>query len=321
VKHQRVLITGCGGMLGNAIYPYFRSRCAQVLATDIQIEDDEHEWLKYLDARDERAMRQAANEFKPDLILHLAALVDVEQCELRPDDARVSNAETARIAAEVAAERDATLVYISTGGVFDGAKGTFYTEEDWPNPIMIYGATKLDGEHEVAKVGGKYFVLRAGWMVGGGPRNDHKFVSFICDQLQAGARTIFGVTDKIGTPTYTHDFAINLFALLESEKYDTYHMVCRGSGTRYDVAKEIVRICGYEGEVEVKGVDSSHFSRQFWVARPDCEMLANLRLERLGINMMRDWRVAIAEYLHRDYGHVVRARDRRAVAPSGVAAD
>jgi dTDP-4-dehydrorhamnose reductase len=307
VKHQRVLITGCGGMLGNAIHPYFLGRCAQVLATDIEIEDDEREWLKYLDARDEAAMKKTAAEFRPDLIVHLAALVDVEQCELRPEDARVSNADTARIAAEVAAEQDATLVYISTGGVFDGNKGNYYTEDDTPNPIMIYGVTKLDGEREVAKVGGKCFVLRAGWMVGGGPRNDHKFVSFICNQLVGGARTVYGVTDKIGTPTYTHDFAMNLFALLERQEYGTYHMVCRGAATRYEFAKEIVKICGYEDDVEVKGVDSSHFSKEFWVTRPDCEMLMNQGLERLGINMMRDWRVAIAEYLNRDYHHVVRA--------------
>ena len=297
-------------MLGNAIYPYFRNRCSHVLATDIQIEDDEHDWLKYLDARDETAMKKAGADFRPDLIVHLAALVDVEECELRPDDARVSNAETARIAAETAAEQDATLVYISTGGVFDGSKGNYYTEDDKPNPIMIYGATKLDGEHEVAKVGGKIFVLRPGWMVGGGPRNDHKFVSFICKQLLAGAKTIYGVTDKVGTPTYTHDFAMNLFALLETEKYGTYHMVCRGSGTRYEVAKEIVKICGYGGDVEVKGVDSSHFAKDFWVPRPDCEMLMNQGLERLGINRMRDWRVAIAEYLNRDYKHVVKPEAR-----------
>lgn len=307
MKHQRVLITGCGGMLGNAVYPYFRERFPHVLATDIQIEDDEHDWLSYLDARDEAAMTKACDDFRPDLVVHLAALVDVEQCELRPEDARVSNAETARIAAELSAKHDATLVYISTGGVFDGAKGDYYTEDDTPNPIMVYGATKLDGEHEVAKVGGKAFTLRPGWMVGGGPRNDHKFVSFICNQLTGGSKTIYGVTDKVGTPTYTHDFAMNLFVLLEQEAYGTYHMVCRGSGTRFEVAKEIVRICGYSDHVEVKGVGSSHFEKEFWVPRPDCEMLMNQRLERLGINLMRDWRVAIAEYIHRDYAHVLRA--------------
>ena len=307
MKHQRVLITGCGGMLGNAIHPYFKGRCDEVLATDIQIEDDEHEWLKYLDECDDKSMNAAADTFRPDLILHLAALVDVEQCELRPDDARVSNAETARIAAEVAAKHDATLVYISTGGVFDGRKGDYYIESDEPNPIMVYGATKLDGEHEVAKVGGKSFVIRPVCIVGGAPRNDHKFVSFICNQLVSGQKEIYGVTDKVGTPTYTHDFALNLFALLDTEQYGTYHMVCRGAGTRYEVAKEIVRICNYSDTVEVRGVDSTHFATEFWVPRPDCEMLRNGGLEGLGINLMREWPVAIAEYIHRDYAHAIRA--------------
>jgi dTDP-4-dehydrorhamnose reductase len=306
MTHDRVLITGCGGMLGNAIYPYFEHRCAEVRATDIQIEADEHHWLSYLDARDAGAMAAAVKDFRPDLILHLAALVDVEQCELRPDDARISNAETARIAAELAQQHGATLVYISTGGVFDGTKMGYYTEDDQPNPIMVYGATKLDGEYEVHKHCRQAYVLRAGWMVGGGPRNDHKFVSFICNQLTGGAKVIYGVNDKIGTPTYTHDFAMNMFALLATKAYGTYHMVCKGAGTRLDVAREIVRICGYADQVELQAVDSSHFAKEFWVRRPDNEMLANTRLEKLGINIMRDWQVALGEYIHRDYAHVVR---------------
>ena len=186
-------------MLGNAIYPYFRDRCSHVMATDIQIEEDERGWLSYLDVRDASAMEAAISSFRPDLVLHLAALVDVEECERLPDEAKRSNQDATRIAAELAKKYDATLVYISTGGVFDGIKGDYYTEQDEPNPIMVYGATKLAGEHEVAKVGGKAYTVRAGWMVGGGPRNDHKFVSFICSQLAAGAKVIYGVTDKVGT--------------------------------------------------------------------------------------------------------------------------
>jgi dTDP-4-dehydrorhamnose reductase len=304
MDYQRVLITGCGGMLGNAIYPYFKERCANVMATDIQIESDEHGWLSYLDARDASAMRRAFEEFKPDLVLHLAALVDVEECELRPKDAEVSNAVTAKIAAELAAQQGATIVYISTGGVFDGTKEGYYTEADKPNPIMVYGATKLDGEVEVRKVGGKHYILRPGWMVGGGPRNDHKFVFMILDQLMSGAPVIHGVTDKVGTPTYTHDFAMNLFALLDRKAYGTYHMVCKGSGTRFDVAKEIVDICGYD--VEVKPVDSSFFNERFFAPRPRSEMLFNQALENLNINLMRDWRVALREYIQRDYSHAMR---------------
>jgi dTDP-4-dehydrorhamnose reductase len=304
--YERVLVTGCGGMLGNAIYPYFKSRCPAVMATDIEIEPDEHEWLSYLDARDEAAMRKAFAEFKPDLVLHLAALVDVEQCELRPDDAEESCATTTKIAATLAAETGATIVYISTGGVFDGTKEGYYTEDDVPNPIMVYGATKLQGEVYVRESGAKHYILRPGWMVGGGPRNDHKFVKMIIDQLQSGQREIYGVHDKFGTPTYTHDFAMNLFTLLDRQLYGTYHMVCKGTGTRFDVAKEIVRLCGYH-DVEVKSVDSSFFKEQFFVPRPRSEMLFNQKLEDMNINLMRPWDEALKEYIERDYAHVVKA--------------
>jgi dTDP-4-dehydrorhamnose reductase len=249
-------------------------------------------------------MRQAFTDFKPDLVLHLAALVDVEQCELRPDDAEISNAETTRIAATLAKEFDAALVYISTGGVFDGTKEGYYTEEDRPNPIMVYGATKLTGETHARNAGGRTYVIRPGWMVGGGPRNDHKFVSMIVEQLSAGAPTIYGVTDKFGTPTYTHDFARNLFALLSRDAFGTYHMVCKGTGTRFDVAKEIVDICGYDAHVQP--VDSSFFAERFFVPRPRSEMLHNRGLENLNINLMRDWRVALREYLERDYRDYLR---------------
>ena len=94
--------------------------------------------------------------------------------------------------------------------------------------------------------------------------------------------------------------------MLDTDAYGTYHMVCRGHGTRYDVAKEIVEICGLEDEVEVKAVDSSFFQTQFWGKRPDSEMLACRGLERLGIYKMRDWRVALSEYLHKEYSGLIK---------------
>ncbi len=159
-------------MLGNAIYPYFKARCANVLATDIEIEPDETGWLSYLDARDAKAMRAAFESFKPDLVLHLAALVDVEECEKRPVDAAENPApRPPEIAAGLAAEYKADLVYISTGGVFDGTKTDgYYTEADKPNPIMVYGAEKLAGEVHTRALVPNHYILRAGWMVGGGPR-------------------------------------------------------------------------------------------------------------------------------------------------------
>jgi dTDP-4-dehydrorhamnose reductase len=321
MKYQRVLITGCGGMLGNAIYPYFRERFPNVLATDRQVEPDERDWLKYLDCQDEGAMAKTFDEFKPDLVLHLAALTDVEICEEHPEEARIENTIMPQTAADLARKHDATLVYVSTGGIFDGLKGDFYTEQDEPHPINMHGVTKLGGEHEVRAIHPKHFILRPGWMIGGGPKNEHKFVWYICGQLAGRARVLHGVTDKVGTPTYTHDFAMNLFSLLDTDAYGTYHMVCRGHGTRYDVAKEIVKICGLEDEVEVKAVDSSFFETQFWGKRPDCEMLACKGLESLGIYKMRDWRVALAEYLNKEYSGLIKKPTQAAVIRAAAAAE
>jgi len=138
-------------------------------------------------------------------------------------------------------------------------------------------------------------------MVGGGPDIDHKFVKLIMAQIKEGNKTIYGVTDKIGTPTYTHDFAMTLFSLLETDQYGTYHMVCKDFGTRFDVAKEIVEICGYANEIEMAEVNSDFFNKEFYVPRPANEMLMNVKLEALGINKMRPWKIAIREYIEKEY--------------------
>jgi dTDP-4-dehydrorhamnose reductase len=305
MPHERVLITGCGGMLGSAIYPYFNERCSAVLATDIQVDEDEQDWLSYLDARDETAMRKICAEFKPDLLLHLAAMTDLEECELRPKEAEEHCALTTKIATECAATYGATLVYVSTAGVFDGAKPDgVYSEDDAPNPIMVYGRAKLGGERHVQEIGGRSYIVRAGWMVGGGVRNDHKFVRHIVDQLQEGARIIYAVNDRLGTPTYTHDFAMNLFELLERKSYGTYHMACQGNGSRFDVAREIVRHSCPANSVEVKAVDSNFFRKRYFAPRPRSEMLINKRLDELKINKMRRWDVALGEYLLKEYRHL-----------------
>jgi dTDP-4-dehydrorhamnose reductase len=306
MRHERVLITGCGGMLGNAIYPYFKERFPHVFASDIEIEEDEKSWLHFVDARDSTGVAQAFNDFKPDLVLHLAALVDVEICEDNPEDAEEENVTATRIVAENAKQHGASMVYISTGGVFDGEKPEgYYTEDDKPNPIMVYGATKLEGEHVTREILDEHYIIRAGWMVGGGRRNDHKFTWLILEQLEAGADVIYGAIDNIGTPTYTHDFAMNLFALLEREKFGTYHMVCKGSGTRLDVAQHILDVCG-RNDVRVEPVNSDFFKERFFVRRPTSEKLFNQRLEELGINLMRPWREAMADYIHREYPEFIR---------------
>lgn len=301
MKFKRVFITGCGGMLGNAIYPYFEKSFEHVMAIDIVIEEHEKSWLSYCDVREPDQLAKAFEEFKPDLVLHLAALVDVEGCEDDPADAENTNVTATKTIAELCNLKGVTLVYISTGGLFDGKKDDFYTEDDQPHPTSVYAQTKYDGEILMPDILEQYYIVRAGWMTGGGPDIDHKFTKLIMAQIKEGKKTLHACTDKIGTPTYTHDFAMNLFALLDTDQYGLYHMVGKEAGTRFDVAKELVDITGYADEIEVVGVTGDYFEKDYPVPRPDNERLFNARLEALGINLMRPWKIAIREYIKKDY--------------------
>jgi len=300
-KYERVLITGCGGMLGNAIFPYFYARYPNVNATDVNVRQT---WLNHLDVTDQAEVRKVIADFQPDLVLHLAALVDMEVCEQQAERANLLNVEASRIVAEETERVGATIVYISTGGVFDGKIKTFYTEAEEPKPICVYGATKFGGEIHVRNICSKAYVIRPGWMVGGGYGLDRKFVAMILDQLEKGQKTIYAVDDKWGTPTYTYDFAVTLHELLKTGKHGTYHMVCKGTGTRYDVARMIVDVCR-RYDVEVERVKSDFFQKRFFAPRPNNEILVNKALEDLGINYMRPWTEALMEYIPRHYPHLV----------------
>ena len=303
VNPQRVLITGCGGMLGSAIYPYFERRCRAVFATDRYVTSP---WIHELDVCDTQSLREAFHEVAPDFVLHLAAETNLEYCETHPIAAERTNSLATRTVARLARDHDCVMVYISTAGVFDGEKQGNYTEADEPRPIMVYGRTKLDGEHHVREIWPKHYIVRAGWMVGGGPGKDHKFVGRILGQILEGRRVIHAVSDRLGSPTYSRDFASNLFALLASQRYGTYHMVCEGQATRYEVAQEIVSICG-RTDIEVMPVDSSFFAEEFFAPRPRSEMMENANLTAAGLNFMRPWRQSLCDYVIKTYGSRLRA--------------
>ena len=110
MNYKRAFITGCGGMLGNAIHPYFKKQFEHVLATDIVIEEHEKSWLSYCDVREPSQLRAVFDEFKPDLVLHLAALVDVEGCEDDPDGAVLTNADAPGFVADLCKEYGASMV-------------------------------------------------------------------------------------------------------------------------------------------------------------------------------------------------------------------
>jgi dTDP-4-dehydrorhamnose reductase len=298
---MKILATGTAGMLGSSLVPALVAAGHHVTPSDIDL-DDPCPWgptgprLRHLDVRDRDAVRAAVRHGRPDMIVHLAAETSLERSDAEPEHAWLTNTVATRYLALEARRARIPLVYISTAGVFDGDKDTPYTEFDRPNPLNMYGRSKYEGELVVRELVEEHYIVRAGWMVGGGAAKDHKFVAKILAQLRAGATTIHAVTDKLGTPTYTPDFARCFLNLVESELYGLYHMVCGGEGSRYDVAARILEVLGRD-DVELVPVTSEFFAADFPSVRPRSEIMRNLLLDLQGMNTMRPWPVALEEYL------------------------
>jgi dTDP-4-dehydrorhamnose reductase len=302
---MKILATGTAGMLGSSLIPALVRAGHDVVASDINLTNP-HPWgptgpeLAWLDVRDHAAVRAAVDEVRPDLVVHLAAETSLELSDADPDHAFLTNTIATKYVALECRRHGLPLTYISTAGVFDGTKEGAYTEFDAPNPLNTYGLSKFEGEKIVQGLVPEHFIIRAGWMVGGGAAKDHKFVSRILDQLRDGAHTIYAVGDKLGTPTYTPDFARCFLALVDSGIYGLYHMACGGEGSRYDVAARILEVLGRD-DVELVEVGSEHFAAEFPSVRPRSEIMRNMALELQDMNTMRPWPVALEEYLRVEF--------------------
>jgi len=292
-QNNKILITGCGGMLGEAVHNHFQGKY-EVLATDIDLNE---KWLSYLDVRDKDAAHRVVADFQPDAIVHLAALTDMEFCEQEVINAYKTNTESVQFLSREASNLEIPFVYISTAGIFDGNKDE-YEEDCLPNPLSIYGKSKYYGERVALSIP-KSIVVRAGWMMGGGPMKDKKFISKVIRQIAGGAKELFIVSDKLGTPCYTYDLAGSIAYLLENDKFGIYHGACKGSASRYEVAEYLLELLSKTNEVHLKEVDSDYFSKDYFAPRPYSEKLVNTALERLESGLTRDWKICLKEYVNR----------------------
>ena len=290
--NQKIFIAGCGGMLGEAFYEQFRNEY-MLKCTDIDLNE---QWLSYLDFRDYETYRKEVLGFKPDYLFHLGAFTDLEFCEKNIDETYRTNTLSVENACYIANELNIPLLYISTAGIFDGNKN-FYDDWDIPNPLGHYARSKYAGELFVKENVRKHLICRAGWMMGSGPKKDKKFIQKLMKQIKAGKKELFIVNDKDGTPTYTHDFARNVKLLIEKEHWGLYNMVCGGQTSRKEVAEELLRLLSKEKEIKITEVSSDFFKKEYFAQRPPCERLVNKKLDLRGLNIMRDWKVALKEYL------------------------
>lgn len=293
---KKIYIAGCGGMLGEAFYAQFKDQY-ELKCTD---KDVNEAWLSFLDFRDFDAYKNDVMTFKPDYLFHLGAFTDLEFCEQHKDETYRTNAMSVENAVYIANELDIPLLYISTAGIFDGKK---YLYDDWdqPNPLGTYARSKYLGERFVCENAKRYLVCRAGWMMGAGPNKDKKFIQKLMKQLKEGKNELFIVNDKDGTPTYTHDFAKNVKALIDKEYWGLYNMVCGGQTSRLEVTQELLKILGLDEKIKINVVSSDYFKDIYFAERPPCERLENKKLNLRGLNLMQDWKTALKEYIDNYY--------------------
>lgn len=289
---RRIYMAGAAGMLGEGFYQQFKDSY-NIKCTDIDVNSP---WISYLDFREFEAYKADVVKFKPDYLFHLGAFTDLEYCEQNPDSTYLTNTLSVENAVKIANDLNIPILYISTAGIFDGSKD-LYDDWDHPNPLGVYARSKFLGERFVVENARRYLVCRAGWMMGGGPEKDKKFIQKLMQQIKDGKNELFIVDDKDGTPTYTHDFAKNVKVLLEKESWGLYNMVCGGQTSRLEVAQELLKLIKLHHKIKIKAVTSDFFKDIYFAERPPSERLDNRKLRILNLNLMQDWRVALKEYL------------------------
>jgi dTDP-4-dehydrorhamnose reductase len=274
---MRVFITGAKGQLGRALQAHLQREA--VFSAD----------LPECDILDRVCLMQTVAEFKPDVVIHAAAMTDVDGCARDPDAAYRSNAlGTQNVALACQAAR-CPMLYVSTNEVFDGTKTEPYLEFDAPNPINAYGRSKLVGEMFVRDLLTQFYIVRIAWLYGKGGNHFVRKVIRRADELGH----LRYVTDETGSPTYAQDVARAVHQLVQTSAFGVYHLVNDGIASRYDFAREILRLSG-RGHVPVEPIKLADFSRPS--TPPPYTPLRNFCGKAQGITL-RSWQEALAEYL------------------------
>jgi dTDP-4-dehydrorhamnose reductase len=286
VAAARVLVLGATGQLGADVVDAFGSAGWDVVGLG----------HSDVDVADGPAVLAAVAAAHPSLVVNTAAFHHLDRCEEDQASAYAVNAIGARNVAAAATDTGAVLIHISTDYVFDGAKGSPYDERDLPGPLNVYGASKLAGEHLVAAICPRSFVVRTSGLYGPRPCRAKGGLNFprLMLKLAGEQGQLTVVTDEVVGPTYTPDLACQLVALSASKAYGVIHATGVGEVSWHAFAQETLRHAGVSG-VPVHRATTTTMVRK--VRRPACSILAHRRLQELDIMVMRPWQEALAEYV------------------------
>ncbi|MHB1136715.1 MAG: dTDP-4-dehydrorhamnose reductase [Coriobacteriia bacterium] len=279
------LIAGASGMLGTAL----QRVCAE---RGLRLEAPAE---RGFDITDEVAVEGVVGAFAASLgagergmLVNAAAYTNVERAEDDPETAYRVNEHGARVLAEAARDADFGFVHVSTDFVFDGTKHGPYTEADEPNPLSVYGASKLAGERAVTAACPDALIVRTAWVFG---ENGVNFPTKILS-LARERETLSVVTDEIGSPTYTIDLARGILGLVEARAAGLFHLAGAGSCTRFELAAAVLRLADLERSLIPVTADA--FPSK--AARPTNSVLDCSKAAATGVTMPQ-WQDALARFI------------------------
>lgn len=287
---KRVLVTGAGGQLGG----YLLRHLAGTGYIPVGLGHREGPGIDVVaDIGDRGQLAEALDETRPDAIIHGAAYTDVDGCERDPALADRVNRQGSEHPATLAAERKIWTIGVGTDFVFAGDGGAPYVEDAEPNPISVYGASKLAGERAILAADPAFAVARTAWVYGGAGKH---FPRTVLAMLAKHGRMEV-VDDEIGSPTFAGDLAEALVALLALQPSGIFHLTNEGSTSRFGLARAVASEAG-EDPATISPVTTEAFLAKYPLParRPPNSTLANTRAAALGVRLP-PWEDAIARYV------------------------
>ncbi len=279
---MKYLITGANGQLATEFRKSFEANTSiEVLA----LSKDK------LDITDVKSLEDVILNFKPNIIINCAAYNDVDGAESERDIAFKINCEGPGFLAKFAYKIGALLVHYSTDYVFDGTKEDFYTEEDEPNPLSVYGKSKLEGEKAIISETDNYLIFRVSWVFGEGRQN---FFYKLSQWMQKN-RVIKIVSDQVSIPCYSEDIVKVTRRAIDKGLKGLFHLTNSGYASRYEVARFYVDISGKDNLI--LPVATSYFKTP--AQRPYFSALSNKRISKILEIEIPHWKNALERYVKR----------------------
>jgi dTDP-4-dehydrorhamnose reductase len=276
---MKFLITGAKGQLAREFLKVLKNDDYKIKALD----------REGLDVSDSRAVLEAVSYYRPDVVINCAAYNFVDKAEEDSDIPFKVNSTGPKNLASACKKHNALLIHYSTDYIFDGTKEGFYTEQDKPNPINIYGRSKLEGEELLKKEMENFLIFRVSWVFGEGKQN----FLYKLKEWAKKQKVIRVACDQISVPTYTEDIVMSTILSIKEGLRGVYHLTNSGYASRYEVARYFFERLG--SDRLILSVSSDYFNTT--VRRPYFSAMSNVKLsEELGITIP-DWRDGIDRFI------------------------